>query len=57
MVGELAYNLRSALDRVTWRLALRTNHGKEPSDKEAPKIQFPVVVARGLRKTKRWREL
>jgi hypothetical protein len=41
MIGECVYNLRCALDHLWWELAI-DHLGREPTDKEAPAIQFPI---------------
>lgn len=40
-LGECVHALRGALEYVTWRLAWKAK-AREPTDKEARKIQFPI---------------
>lgn len=40
-VGDCLHNLRSALDHVVWQFAL-DKLGREPTDHEARRIQFPI---------------
>jgi hypothetical protein len=42
-IGDCLHNLRSALDHITWQLAL-DHLGREPTDDEARQIQFPLEV-------------
>jgi len=42
-IGDCLHNLRSALDHITWQLAL-DHLGREPTDDEAREIQFPLEV-------------
>ena len=45
MFGDAVYNLRCALDHLTWELAIRHFNGVEPTDKRIINdIQFPVVM-------------
>jgi hypothetical protein len=41
-IGEIVYNLRCALDHLWWALAL-DHLGREPTAREAPAIQFPIL--------------
>jgi hypothetical protein len=41
LIGDALHNFRSALDNAWWQLAVR-HLGREPTEKEAPKIQFPI---------------
>lgn len=40
-LGECVHALRGALEYITWQLALKAK-GREPTDKEARKIAFPI---------------
>ncbi len=40
-IGDCVHNLRSALDHAVWQLAL-IHLQRQPTDKEARKIQFPI---------------
>src|SRR6266511_2429033 len=40
-IGDCLHNLRSALDHVVWQLAL-LHLQRQPTDKEARRIQFPI---------------
>jgi hypothetical protein len=42
VVGDAIHNFRSALDHLWWQLAIR-NLREEPTDREAPDIQFPIL--------------
>lgn len=42
IVGDVAHNLRSALDHAVWELA-RRKLGREPTTEEARDIRFPVA--------------
>jgi hypothetical protein len=41
MIGDCVYNLRCALDHLWWELAI-DHLGREPTNEEAPAIQFPI---------------
>ena len=41
VAGDVVHNLRSALDHLVWQMVVE-NYG-EPSEKEARKIQFPIL--------------
>jgi hypothetical protein len=41
-IGEIAHNLRSALDHLAWQLAL-AHLRREPTEKEASLIHFPIA--------------
>lgn len=40
-IGECLHNFRSALDHVAWQFSL-SHLGREPTEREATKIQFPL---------------
>jgi hypothetical protein len=40
-IGECLHNLRSALDHLAWQFAL-SHLGREPTEQEATRIQFPL---------------
>lgn len=42
VIGDILHNLRSALDCLAWQLAI-THLGREPTDKEAGIIYFPLA--------------
>jgi hypothetical protein len=42
LVGDAIHNYRCALDHLWWQLAL-DHLGREPSEKEARSIQFPII--------------
>ncbi len=42
MIGDVVHNLRSALDALTYSLAVK-NLGREPTEAEAKQIQFAIV--------------
>lgn len=42
ILGDLVHCARGALDFVAWQLA-RKNLGREPTEKEAKRIQFPIT--------------
>lgn len=42
ILGDAIHNLRGALDFTTWQLALVNKAPTEPTEKEAPQIQFPI---------------
>lgn len=43
IIGDCVYNLRCALDHLWWELA--SDHlGREPTGREAPDIQFPILT-------------
>ncbi|MDH4557977.1 hypothetical protein E8F11_22845 [Pseudomonas sp. BN417] len=42
IIGDIAHNYRCALDYLWWQLATH-NLGREPTDEEAPSIQFPIL--------------
>ena len=44
-IGEIAHNLRSALDHLVWREAAELL-GSEPTDKQAGEIAFPIWTTR-----------
>ncbi len=44
LVGDALHNLRCALDHLWWQLALK-HLGREPTKREAKKVQFPIVDA------------
>jgi hypothetical protein len=41
LIGDAIHNFRCSLDHLWWQLA-RKHLGREPTDKEAPAIQFPI---------------
>jgi hypothetical protein len=41
IVGDALHNFRSCLDHAWWELTCR-NLGREPTEKEAPSVQFPI---------------
>lgn len=42
LIGDAIHSFRCALDYLWWQLA--TDHlGREPTEKEAPSVQFPIV--------------
>jgi hypothetical protein len=43
MIGECVYNLRCALDYLWWELTI-DHLGREPTAREAPAIQFPILT-------------
>jgi hypothetical protein len=42
LIGDAIHNYRSALDHLWWQLAIN-KLGREPSEKEAKDIQFPIL--------------
>lgn len=45
-IGEIVHNLHSALDHVTWQLAL-AHLKREPTEEEARDITFPIALSKG----------
>lgn len=43
ILGDGLHNLRCVLDHLAWQLAIRFNDGREPTEKKARSVQFPVV--------------
>jgi hypothetical protein len=44
LIGDALHNLRCALDHLWWQLAI-DYLGREPTEKEAPRVQFPIIDA------------
>ena len=56
IIGDALHNLRSSLESAWWQLAV-DHLGREPTEKEAPKIQFPLVRPGGkfnIEAIKKW---
>lgn len=54
-LGDLVHCARGALDFSVWQLAIR-HLGREPSEREAPNIQFPITADRNaFRRARLWR--
>jgi len=45
VLGDAIHNYRSSLDYLWWQLAIK-NLGREPNEKEARSIQFPILSER-----------
>jgi hypothetical protein len=46
LIGDAVHNLRCALDHVWWALAIK-HLDREPTEQEAPSIQFPILEPGG----------
>lgn len=45
ILGDALHNLRCVVDHFAWQLAIRFNDGREPAEKLARSVQFPVVMS------------
>ncbi len=61
IIGDIAHNLRSALDHLAWQLAIRSSPTRNPENEwDARQISWPIycdpLKYRGKRKDRVWRK-